>query len=583
MKTPFFKSRTAFKKTGIFSPFGVVLAFAASLSGCKKDVSDLGVVQVGQTEAAIPTPTFDWETADHMPTPPGATPILVPWASGSNQLFPADIAFDHKKKDGWNMVYNTFGTTHMTSPSFFALYNKYNGILRFYLYMPPGTPVPSSYFSDGLSVSGTHPTTLLNFSKDVVEAGGVIPGGRVWSPYANAVASITRVQNYQLQSTGAWYACQYEMAYDPNIANATQDNLNFVWNLATTNISKVELNGEENGRLSGTIGTGSPGGFNIGSLFGKAVEGAVYAAGLHGVGKLEIGNKDMEKAITDGAKSGLAGAVKGFLSAILGGSPSSPELVNLTLKTEIKLKGALSSNSGIANPSLAVPGTKSGKNTVGYLPSYDKALGVVHLRYPPDVTAKIDSAGNSVRVGRSRSRRKYPIRYYKHFNHEFSYTHDHSNIVYNPEVLKDGTTIKLLRSDVIVPYTVNTERINAWPNSSTMYSENVSFDENFGLPAYHAKESIGANGYMVGGNQNSNVKFKIVGYLSTYLRSYYDDITDNIDYQNTAVRYTFLVTPPNGGKKYTIVKTFKAKLLLPNSRVRNPVQNRPSRTPSRTR
>jgi len=371
MKTPVFKSRTAFKKTGIFPAFAVVLFFTAQLSGCKKDLGDMGSVRVDKTEAAIPTPTFDWETSDYMPTPPGTAPILVPWASGSNQLFPADIAFDHKKKDGWNMVYNTFGTTHMTSPSFFALYNKYNGILRFYLYLPPGTPVPSSYFSYGLSVTGTHPTTLLNFGKDVADVANPVFSPRTNpNPYRDLITSISRIQNYQLQSTGAWYACQYEMAYDPNIANATQDNLNFVWNLATTNISKVELNGEANGSLSGTIGTETPGGFNIGSLFGKAVEGAVYAAGLHGVGKLGIGNKDIEKSITDGAKSGLSGAVKGFLNAILGGSSSSPELVNLTLKTEIKLKGSMSSNSGIANPTLAVPGTKSGKNTVGYLPAY---------------------------------------------------------------------------------------------------------------------------------------------------------------------------------------------------------------------
>jgi len=569
MKTPFFKAKHPPQKTGIFVPFAVVLAFSASLSGCKKDVGDLGFVQVGQTEAAIPTPTFDWETADYMPTPPGATPILVPWASGSNQLFPPDIAFDHKKQDGWNMVYNTFGTTHMTSPSFFALYNKYNGILRFYLYLPSGTPTPSSYFSDGLSLSGTHPTTILNFGKDVVEAGGVIPGGRVWSPYANAVTAITRIQNYQLQSTGAWYACQYEMAYDPNIANATQDNLNFVWNLATTNISKIKLNGEMNGSLSGTIGRETPGGFNLGNLFGKIVEGSVYAAGLHGAGKLKIKNQNIKKSITDGAKSALSGSVKGFLNAILGGSPSNPELVNLTLKTNMELEGTLSSNTGIASPTLAVPGTKSGKNTVGYVSAYDKVMGVVNIRSTPTVYVKIDSTVHKQKIRKSR-----PVNYFHihRFGHELSYAHDRNDILYNPEVLKDGTTVKLLRSDIVIPYKL-TPAYGRKGFDGDSYRGSPFLDANFGVPTYVDKEVIGTDNYFVCGSQNSTIQFKAISRMAsgrTVKR------TDNVDYQNTAVRYTFLVTPPNGGKKYTIVKTFKARISLLNSssRVRNPVQGR---------
>jgi len=546
VKASFFTSRTPSKKTGAFYPFSVLLVFAASLSGCRKDVSDLGAVQVGKTEAAIPTPVFDWETADYMPTPPGATPVLVPWASGSNQLFPADIAFDHKKKDGWHLVYNTFSTTHITSPSFFALYNNYNGILRFYLYLPPGTPTPSSYFSDGLSLSGTHPTTLLNFSKDVVEAGGVTPRGRVRrNPYANAVTSVTRIQNYQLQSTGAWYACQYEMAYDPNIANATQDNLNFVWNLATTNISKIKLNGETNGSLSGTIGRETPGGFNLGNLFGKAVEGSVYAAGLHGAGQLKIKNQDIKKSITDGAKSALSGSVKGFLNAILGGSPSSPELVNLTLKTEMELEGTLSSNSGIANPTLAVPGTKSGKNTVGYLPAYDKALGVVNLRFAPTVYVTIDSYIRKYKIRKSRPTR---YTYYHRFEHKTSYVHNPNNILYNPEVLKDGTTIKLLRSDIVLPY--------KFYNHQGM----PFLDKTFGEPTYVDKEVIGDNNYFVCGSESYTIQFNIISSIATARRDIV--VTDNIDYQNTAIRYTFLVTPPNGGKKYTIVKTFQAKIKI---------------------
>ncbi|ULT26580.1 hypothetical protein KUH03_06930 [Sphingobacterium sp. E70] len=85
-----------------------------------------------------------------------------------------------------------------------------------------------------------------------------------------------------------------------------------MWNTAATNLSSVTLNGETSGSLSGTIGTESPGGFNLGSLLGNVANGVLYATGVKGIEILKIGNKSINESLLGGAKSGLSGLSKAF-------------------------------------------------------------------------------------------------------------------------------------------------------------------------------------------------------------------------------------------------------------------------------
>ncbi|ULT26581.1 hypothetical protein KUH03_06935 [Sphingobacterium sp. E70] len=179
-----------------------------------KNDNSIGSIDHSKVKAGIPSYYFDWETADFMPGPAGSPKVLVPWASGANRSFPDELAFDFKKKDGWVLLYNSFNQTFESSPKFFTLYNKFNGLIRFYLYIPPGTPAPSSYFSDGLSIAGGGKSSILNFGNDVADI-------------TKTVGSISRIQNFQLQATGSWYLSQYELAYDPNISQLTPENIVF--------------------------------------------------------------------------------------------------------------------------------------------------------------------------------------------------------------------------------------------------------------------------------------------------------------------------------------------------------------------
>jgi hypothetical protein len=529
----------------------VVACFLVLSIGCKKDKNqDLNKsIKVNNATAAIPTYVFDWETADYMPAPAGAAPILVPWASGSNQLFPDDIAFDFKKVDGWNLIYNTFSPTQLTSPNFFALYNKYRGIIRFYLYIPPGNLSASSYFSDGLGISGQYPSSIMNFSKEIIDVD-------------NVQRSITKVQSYQILSTGAWYACQYELAYDPYIVYTNHENLNFVWNVSSTNLSQIVLNGVSNGTLTGTVGTANAGGFNLGSLFGNLTNTAVHAVGFKAIKALNLPKSkvfgtDVTKSIEDGVKGGLTGAVKGFFSAILGGTATSPKVVDLKLKVETNLTGSITNNSGIVSTTLAMPGSAN-SNSIGYIPSYNKILGVVTFPAPPTLSVGVQQVLTN-EYGSSPTSPKYIYDYSIAFHH--GQLNGFASHMTNPEVTSDGTTVKVTRIDVLVPYKQRYESNGAPSEKTTIERFLDRTDPEYALPEIYGKEIVGDEIYAYGSSTiagtNSVIYFKVQHRQDYIMGTTYYNATD---LDGIRVRYTILVTPSNGSQPVTIIKTVKPTL-----------------------
>lgn len=529
----------------------VAIILPAVLVCCKKENNsplEPTTLKIPNKMAAIPTHVFDWETADYMPTPAGSPPILVPWASGSNQLFPNEIAFDYKKADGWNLIYNTFSPTQLTSPNFFALYNKYRGIIRFYLYLPPGSPYASSYFSDGLGISGGYPSSIMNFSKEIIDP-------------ENVIKSVTKIQNYQILSTGAWYACQYELAYDRYIANANHENLNFVWNVSSTNLSQVMLNGTSNGTLTGTVGTAGSGGFNLGSLLGNLGNTAIHVAGFQGVKALNLPKSkvfgtDVTKSIEDGIKGGLSGAVKGFFSAILGGAATSPQVVDLKLQVETNLTGSITNNTGILSTTLAMPGSANA-NSVGYILSYNKILGAFDFSVAPILFV----ANQKVPIN------EFPGTEIKYID-DYSVAYHHGLLnefrpITNPEVTNDGTTVKVTRIDVLVPYKQKYANYGRPSEKTTIGSFVDRTGPDYPMPESYGKEIIGEELYAYGSSSNvgtaKNILFKVQHRQDYSIGTAYYNVT-NLD--GIRIRYTILITPANGSQPITIIKTVKPTIEL---------------------
>jgi len=67
----------------------------------------------------------------------GYTKVNLPWNKGVVQTnLPNGFCDDITPENGWEWVLNSCGNRAIVNNNFFALYNKYSGILRFFYYMP---------------------------------------------------------------------------------------------------------------------------------------------------------------------------------------------------------------------------------------------------------------------------------------------------------------------------------------------------------------------------------------------------------------------------------------------------------------
>jgi hypothetical protein len=418
------------KRNGKLTVLSVSMLVVLFVSSCKKQIDARdSVIQVSNkvTKDFIPVYPFTWESVDFMTTPVANT-ILVPWASGANQQYDAtDMAFDMKAADGWQLVYNTFNSTALTNPQFFALYNVYRGLYRMYFYLPPTTPTPSNYLQEALSLTGGGNSSLLNFNgQDIIDVN-------------TNLTTVTTIAPYQVVASGGWYVLQFEMAYDPNIKTVNYSSLQTIWSLSSVNVTQNTLDGTQNGTLTGTITT--PSTF---SFAGAALTGVLDAAGLGAVSAL---SGIIPAAIASAAQSGismsLSGQVKNVFNAIIGGNSATTQQVNLALNTTISLTGTSTENFGLASPTLIIPGTlwDPSTTTAGYVPNYNQTLGVFNITARPTITEHKTTIHNG----------PPPFGLNNTFT-QIDYTLDNSSyaVIFNTDALNGLATIQNITKEIIL-------------------------------------------------------------------------------------------------------------------------------------
>lgn len=152
------------------SPLGITLSmviFALFLSvttGCTKmeDLYSDPVVEP-DTKAGIYGYYFDWDRVDKIPIAAYPYELDLPWgpgnmnASGVPIEWQDDYAFQphdkryYRRENGWSLVYSNLNS--FQNNYYFALYNKYTGILRFFFYsnaMPSSTGSTTSFVGIGV-------------------------------------------------------------------------------------------------------------------------------------------------------------------------------------------------------------------------------------------------------------------------------------------------------------------------------------------------------------------------------------------------------------------------------------------------
>lgn len=382
-----------------------ILASSCQTDSLLKDADSQEPTSNLSKTRAIPTPEFDWENADWMPTPPGQSRIPSPWVGAGSlaAFYDMDIINDRYKTAGWELLYSTFDSNApgpLQNP-YFVLYNKYRGTIRFYLYLTTQFVTTSTYLQDGISVVSNQPTSLLNFlGNEVVDATAHV------SLYDQIQQSPS--DGSSPLATNKWYMIQYELAYDPNLASIPYNQIQLKWHLNYCNVQELSLSGKQEGNIKGTIG--SSGTSNLLSKFKAAGEaagtGVLAGIGMKFITDNEINAKGENKlglsekifqSISSGLKSALSGSISQLpgalfkgLSAIFGSQGTQPIPVNLQFDSKISLIGDSSEKGSFpASPiSFWIPGTNIASDAAGYVPLYNKSLGVINFNGKPKIQTR---------------------------------------------------------------------------------------------------------------------------------------------------------------------------------------------------
>ncbi len=501
------------------------------ISGCSKKGIDDQITSKKASSAAIPSVNFNWETEDYMPGMVNNNRVLVPWASGSNRSYPDHFIGDHRKIEGWELVYNTFGLPQHSGPFVFALYNKYRGTLRIYSYIPPGLSIPSFYAQHALELPMGIDSKMLNFSTR----------GKINIDSSDIRSN--QIQPYKTAATGNWYGAEFDIGYDPQIANKEATLSAFKFETNSVNIQNVELNGVSSSTVNGTISNSASS--SLGSmLFNKVQSGVISIGSLAALNSFGFTGA-LQTSLKNAFTSAQSGSLNGLMNAVLGlggGSSGTTYRVKLNIKSDHKFTGSIQETFNIHNISLALPGTKNMQNVQGVIPYYNSVMGVFNLSQKPLVKGAYSVTTFRGKNGTSE------VRVYR-----APFTIDQSKIspVWNPAIINASSSGAHIANYKMEVFTYVIAENDLWHN-----------EIEDALPAgYQVFEFEGRKAAIVPPGtplpqENRYYAGRETGDGEYYLRKGYGYGTYGKEMQNEFIRVSFDVVPNNGDPSTKVVKSF---------------------------
>ena len=360
--------------------------------------------------------------------------LTVPWAAGQAQSaglpsdwFDSNLNSSNPKQriyshaNGWEMVYSNLLTSDQNR-KYFALYNKYTGVMRFFFYeiaSSSGSNSSSSFI--GVQVTNS---SLLNFTHSDPQAMDYRPTATsyIYAPrcdFASAMQSAPIGGLYPLPGIpyqyGNWYGMEFECAYDDSTPQGSKMNLKF-W---AENVYLTQTEGEAIGDIVGNISTtysNSPS-FDIklnfnntpsttvvqsinnsGTILGDKIEEEVnknnsFFTGLWNKLKTEVPSiasqgvkAGINSLLTGGASKLVSVAGKLLNSALgIGNNQTMTSLSEVKLKTNATITLTSTTSNPIAGwgniKELPIPGTATSA-------LYNEKLGVWNISTTP--TVKVD-------------------------------------------------------------------------------------------------------------------------------------------------------------------------------------------------
>lgn len=384
-----------------------ILLFVAIviLSACQKEnliEEEINQIQetTRTTKAILSTPDFDWENPSTYKYKYGNSVYVCssPFHFAHTTL-PNHVQLDMRSNDGWEMLYNCFFpestpnnlvTNSYTTTPYLVLYNKYKGIMRFFIWTHDRN---HNGLSHGIATDTQN--SLFNFM----------------STFSNPISDeidkpVVKQANFgsgQEVFPNNWIYFDYEIAFDPN---ASEEQTFFNFKSWGSNTQYLNLSGTQTGSIKGTITLSGKGGLASGLLdIGNLVMGNSNISNItQNLGKdniVEEVEKNLSDQINEGIKEGAKKAAKDWTSdlgdllsspltkltnSLIGDNMSLKGDIDLNLKTQINLNGTITEEKPLLATKFLVPGSILNSGTLNVtLPNYNKPLGVFNLSEAPTV------------------------------------------------------------------------------------------------------------------------------------------------------------------------------------------------------
>ena len=247
----------------------------------------------------------------------GYTTVNLPWYEGTKQTnLPEGFCDDITPEMGWEWVANYCGNRSVVNNNFFALYNKYTGILRFFYYMPQGTDTGNDHvwqvsMTDNLATHTTIPYGVPDDRTLTNKAAINQTGSGTYMDYITPWVDYRSNDGLIVPNDG-WWAFDVDLSLTRPETISDDDNIKLQmrsWNTNHTSLySTVEANidGEMKGSFEGQTKTPLIASSSKG-LFGR-------------VGDLvKLGTK-VKDAVTNLYSGNVASAIKGGIDLAKNGS-----------------------------------------------------------------------------------------------------------------------------------------------------------------------------------------------------------------------------------------------------------------------
>lgn len=144
---------------------------------------------------------------------------------------------DFKKEDGWELIKKNFGMETVVRYPHFVLYNKYQGLMRFYFYYAKEDPYNNLIVTLNHNSNNTKNSCINSFASGLSKAPDKYLSGTASSNDEVTVFVIQQPAEYK------WAVAEFKPMFDPNIKDAAYNNSLLFFEMYGFNESTITLSG----------------------------------------------------------------------------------------------------------------------------------------------------------------------------------------------------------------------------------------------------------------------------------------------------------------------------------------------------